>query len=80
METVEIQQKINDTIVKSLGVKPEELKPDAKLYDSLGVDSTEMIEVVITLSKAFNTQISAKEVTKFSTINEIVDTIKAKLS
>ena len=78
MEAAEIQQKINDTIVKSLGVKPEELKPDAKLYDSIGVDSTEMVEVIIALSKAFNTQISAKEVTKFSTINEIVAIIKTK--
>ncbi len=80
METAEIQQKINDTIVKSLGVKPEELKPEGKLYDSLGVDSTEMVEVVIALSKAFDTQISAKEVTKLNSINEIVSIIRSKLS
>jgi acyl carrier protein len=78
MEVNEIREKVKETIVKVLGVKPEEIKPDAKLYDSLGVDSTEMVEVVIALSKAFNKQITAKEVTKFSTVDEIVNIIKSK--
>jgi acyl carrier protein len=78
MEQEIIRQKVKDTIVKVLGIKPEELKPEATLYDSLGADSTEMVEVIIALSKTFNTRITTKEVTKFSSINEIVEIIKAK--
>jgi acyl carrier protein len=38
-----------------------------------------MVETVIALEKAFNTKLSPKEVTKFSTINDIEKVINAKI-
>lgn len=77
---METKEKIKDVLVKLLKVKPEELKDDAKLYDSIGVDSTEMVEAVIALEKAFATKLSPKEITKFSSINEIEKVIQSKAS
>ncbi|MFA4888064.1 MAG: acyl carrier protein [Candidatus Omnitrophota bacterium] len=71
---------IKDAIVKLLKVRPEELKDEVSLQDSIGVDSTEMVEMVIALSKAFGTSLSAKEISKFSTINDIERVIQSKLS
>ncbi|MBU1125942.1 MAG: acyl carrier protein, partial [Candidatus Omnitrophica bacterium] len=45
-----------------------------------GVDSTEMVETVIALEKAFGTKISPKEVTKLSTLNDIEKVINGKLT
>jgi len=70
---------IKETIVKLLKVSPEELKDEVSLQDSLNVDSTEMVEMVIALEKAFGTKLGAKEVTKFSTINDIEKVIQSKL-
>jgi len=74
------KQQIKDILVKLLKVKPEELKDDVTLQDGIGVDSTEMVETVIALEKAFNTKLSAKEITKFSTINDIEKVIQSKIS
>ena len=71
---------IKDTVVKLLKVRPEELKDDMTLEGSIGVDSTEMVEMVIALGKAFGVSLSAKEVTKFSTINDIEAVINAKIN
>jgi acyl carrier protein len=73
------KEKIKEVLVKLLKVRPEELKDDATLIDSIGVDSTEMVETVIALEKAFGAKISPKEVTKNSTINEIEQVVNAKL-
>lgn len=73
------KEKIKEVLVKLLKVKPDELKDDVTLVNSIGVDSTEMVESVIALEKAFGTKISPKEVTKNSTINEIEQVINAKL-
>ncbi len=73
------KEKIKDVFVQLLKVKPEELKDDLNLSDSIGVDSTEMVEAVIALEKAFNTKLSPKEITKFSTINDIEKVITSKL-
>lgn len=74
------KEKIKDVLVKLLKVRPEELKDDSTLLDSIGVDSTEMVETVIALEKAFGTKISPKEVTKNSTINEIEQVVNSKLN
>ncbi len=74
------KEKIKEVLVKLLKVRPEELKDDATLIDSIGVDSTEMVETVIALEKAFGAKISPKEITKNSTINEIEQVVNAKLS
>jgi len=68
---METKDKIKEILVNLLKVKPEELKDDLSLQDSIGVDSTEMVEAVIALEKAFNIKLTPKEVTKFSTINEV---------
>jgi acyl carrier protein len=77
---MEIKEKIKDVFVTNLKIRPDELKDDIKLYDGLGVDSTEMVEVVIALEKAFGTKLSPKEITKFSTINDIEKVIQTKIN
>ncbi len=77
---METKDKIKDVLVKLLKVRPEELKDDVKLYDGIGVDSTEMVETVIALEKAFCIKLIPKEITKFSTINDIAKVIQSKIS
>lgn len=77
---METRDRIKDVLVKLLRVRPEELKDDVKLYDGIGVDSTEMVETVIALEKAFCTKLSPKEITKFSTINDIEKVIQSKIT
>lgn len=75
---MEIKAKVKDTLVNLLKVKPEELKDDISLQDSIGVDSTEMVEAVIALEKTFSVKLSPKEITKFSNLNDIERIIQAK--
>ena len=75
-----MKDKIRGILANLLRVKPEELKDDVSLQDSIGVDSTEIVETVIALEKNFNTKLSTKEITKFCTINDIEKLIQSKLS
>ena len=73
-----LKEEIIEVVCKTLDVKPEEVKDGEKLYDSIGVDSTEMVEVVVSLKKHFGIKIETGEVTKFSTPEEIVLVIEKK--
>ncbi|MCG8430070.1 MAG: acyl carrier protein [Candidatus Omnitrophica bacterium] len=75
-----MKEQIRAVLVELLKVKPEELKDDVSLQESIGVDSTEMVEACIALEKAFGTKISPKEVTKTSTLNDIENVIRSKQS
>ena len=72
------KEKVKEVIVHLLKVKPEELKEGQSLEQSLGVDSTEMVEVCIALQKEFSVQIAEKEVAKQHTVDEIAQVIDAK--
>ncbi len=72
------KEKVKEVIVHLLKVKPEEVKEGQSLEQSLGVDSTEMVEVCIALQKEFGIQIAEKEVGKQHTIDEIARVIDSK--
>ena len=73
-----LKEEIIEVISKTLDIGKDEVKEDQKLYDSIGVDSTEMVELVVSFNKHFGVKIEANEITKFSTINEIVGVLEKK--
>lgn len=73
-----MKEEVLNLICNTLDIKREELKDGQKLYDSIGVDSTEMVELVITLNKHFGIKIETNEITKFSTPEEIVAAVEKK--
>ncbi len=75
-----MKDKVKEVLANLLKVKIEELKDDVSLQNSIGVDSTEMVESVIALEKAFGVKLNVKEVTKNSTINDIANNIQSKLA
>ena len=77
---MDTKAKIKEVLVELLKIKPEELQDDVQLSAGIGVDSTEMVETVIALEKAFDMKLSPKEITKNCTINEIEGIINSKLN
>lgn len=77
---MDTKEKVKEVLSNLLKVKLEELKDEVSLQDSVGVDSTEMVEAVIALEKSFGVKLSPKEITKSSTINDIADNIQSKLA
>lgn len=73
-----LKEEIIGVIAKTLDIEEGEIKEDQKLYDSIGVDSTEMVELVVTFNKHFGVKVETNEITKFSTLNDIVDIITKK--
>ena len=75
-----MKDKIKEVLVNLLKVRAEELKDGVSLQESIGVDSTEMVESVIALEKAFGVKLSPKEITKSSSIDDIEKVIQQKLA
>ena len=73
-----LKEEVSEVISKTLDIEEAEIGEDQKLYDSIGVDSTEMVELVVTFNKHFGVKLETNEITKFSTLNEIVGVIEKK--
>jgi len=75
---MELKEEVLTLISETLDVSKEELTENQTLYDSIGVDSTEMVELVVAINKHFGIKVGANEVTKSSTPSQIIAVIEKK--
>lgn len=73
-----VEDTVKEVLYQVLDVKPEEINPDEKLEDGLGVDSTEMVEISVGLKKASGVDIRDNDLKKTHSFNEIVAILKSK--
>ena len=78
MANQKIFDKVKPIIVEQLGVKEEEVKPEAKLVDDLGADSLDNVELVMALEEEFDLEIPDEDAEKIITVKNIVDYIESK--
>lgn len=53
MDDQEIYENVKEAIVEALGVDEEEVKPGAVLFDDLGAESLDLLDIVFRLEKTF---------------------------
>ena len=73
-----VEEKIKSIFQKVLDVKPSEIQPNAKLDESLEVDSTEMVEISVAIKKELGIPLKDNELKKSHSFNEIVAIIASK--
>lgn len=72
-----IEARVKKIIVEQLGVKEEDVTPNASLVDDLGADSLDTVELVMELETEFETEIPDEDAEKITTVQQIIDYIKS---
>ncbi len=75
-----VEEKVKEIFRKVLDVKPQEIEPEAKLDESLDVDSTEMVEISVAIKKEMGVPLKDNELKKTHSFNDIVNIIESKKS
>ena len=73
-----VQEKITEIIVEQLGVKPEEVTPEASFVDDLGADSLDTVELVVALEEEFGVEIPDEDAEKIQTVGDAVKYIEER--
>ncbi|KXI28761.1 MAG: acyl carrier protein [Paraglaciecola sp.] len=72
-----IEERVKKIIIEQLGVKEEEVKPEASFVDDLGADSLDTVELVMALEEEFDTEIPDEEAEKITTVQSAIDYVNA---
>ncbi|MCC1497702.1 acyl carrier protein [Alcanivorax sp. 1008] len=72
-----IEERVTKIIVEQLGVKPEDIKPEASFVEDLGADSLDTVELVMALEEEFETEIPDEEAEKINTVQAAIDYVKS---
>ena len=74
----ENMEKIAKVIVEKLGVKEEQVTPEATFVDDLGADSLDQVELIMALEDEFNIEIPDEDAEKLTKVQEVLDYVAAK--
>ncbi len=72
------EEKIKSIIAEQLGVKPEEVTPQASFIDDLGADSLDTVELIMALEEEFNIEIPDEDAEKMTTVGDAIKYIESK--
>jgi len=75
-----VQEKITEIIVEQLGVKAEEVVPEASFVDDLGADSLDTVELVMAFEEEFGAEIPDEDAEKLQTVGDAIKYVEEKTS
>ena len=73
-----VQDRIKSIIAEQLGVKPEEVTPEASFIDDLGADSLDTVELIMALEEEFGVEIPDEDAEKMATVGDAIKYIQDK--
>ncbi len=74
-----IEERVRKIVVEQLGVKEEEVTPEASFVDDLGADSLDTVELVMALEEEFGCEIPDEEAEKITTVQQANEYIAGHL-
>ena len=66
-----IDQRVKDIIVEQLGVKAEQVTPEAKFVEDLGADSLDIVELIMALEEEFGIEVPDEQAEKLLTVGDV---------
>ena len=67
---------IRDIIAEQLGIDKDEITTETSIFDDLGADSLDLVELVMAIEQEFDLEIDDDDVEKIKTIGDAVNYIK----
>ena len=73
----DIETMINEVFEESFEIEKKELKPEANIFEDLGLDSLDVVDLVVALQKKFNVEIRTDErIKEIRTLKDLSKFIK----
>ncbi len=77
---VNVEQGVVALVAMYSGVKPEEVKLDSQLVGGLGMDSLDIIELVMAIEEEFSIEVDDADSEKWSTVSDAVATVTKEMA
>ena len=79
MTRTEIEEKVKAFLIDELEIEEENIFPEAKLKEDMGIDSLDYVDIVVIVEKNFGFKIKPEEMTKVKTLSQFYDYIESKV-
>ena len=77
-QNTSIEQRVKKIIVEQLGVKEDQVTPEAKFIEDLGADSLDTVELVMALEEEFGQEIPDEEAEKLQSVGDVIKHVEER--
>ncbi|MEG8728501.1 acyl carrier protein [Klebsiella quasipneumoniae] len=71
-----IYEEISALLVNVFEIDPQDITPEARLYEDLELDSIDAIDMIVHLQKKIGKKIKAEEFKTVRTVQDVVDAVE----
>ncbi|MBQ6192604.1 MAG: acyl carrier protein [Bacteroidaceae bacterium] len=79
MNRTEIEEKVKDFLIEDLEIDEEKIYPEARLKEDMGIDSLDLVDIVVLVDKNFGFKLKAEEMAGVDTYAKFCDYIESKV-
>ncbi|MDE9445970.1 acyl carrier protein [Xenorhabdus bovienii] len=80
MEKQQIFQEVSQLLAKLFELSPEQITPDARLYEDLELDSIDAVDMVVHLQKKTGKKIKPESFKSVRTVQDVVEAVEQLLN
>ncbi len=73
-----IETRVKEIVIEQLGVKEDEVTPEASFLEDLGADSLDIVELVMALEEEYELEISDEDAEGIKTVQDVVSYIEGR--
>jgi len=70
---------LREIMAARLGLPAEQLVPEARLVEDLGLDSLDAVELAISVERKFDIEVPEEELTKLKTVADMVALVESRV-
>lgn len=79
MANQEVFDALQEVLVGKLKVDADAVRPEANLFEDLGLDSIDLMSAVMAIEEQFGIEVSDKELENVATVGEAVELLSGKV-
>ncbi|MBQ9430219.1 MAG: acyl carrier protein [Kiritimatiellae bacterium] len=72
----EIYKTISEILVSDFEIKPEQIKPEVKLFEDLDLDSIDAVDLIVRLQKIIKRKVNADDFKQIRTLDDVVKVVE----
>ena len=80
MTRAEIEEKVKAFLLDDLEIDEENIFPEAKLKEDMGIDSLDYVDIVVIVEKNVGFKIKPEEMTTVKTLSQFYEYIESKVN
>lgn len=81
MSRKEIEEKVNNLLIEDLEIETENIYPNSRLKDDMGIDSLDYVDIVVLVEKNFGFKITnPADLTNVKTLTDFYEYLEKKLA